>query len=92
MDNTEFLNYLCVMSTVSIICDTLGRREIAAAVGIKPAAVSNAVFQGRFPAKWFIVVSQMCEAANVACPSEIFAFAQSVDKEDEPHDEQRGAA
>lgn len=80
------------MSTVSNICDALGRREIAAAVGVKPAAVSNAVFQGRFPAKWFIVLSEMCEAAGIDCPSEVFAFAQPGGKDEAEPETERGAA
>jgi hypothetical protein len=80
------------MSTVSSICDALGRREIAAAVGVKPAAVSNAVFQERFPAKWFIVVSEMCASAGIDCPSEIFAFTPAIDRDDQTENTERGAA
>ena len=80
------------MSTVSIICDALGRREIAAAVGVKPSAVSNAVYLGKFPAKWFIVVSEMCAASGVECPSDIFAFATTTATETTTHDKERGAA
>lgn len=80
------------MSTVSNICDTLGRRAIAAAVGVKPAAVSNAVFQGQFPAKWFIVLSEMCAAAGIDCPSELFAFAQPGSRDEAGSEPERGAA
>lgn len=82
------------MSTVTIICDALGRREIAAAVGVKPSAVSNAVFQGKFPAKWFIVVSEMCASAGIDCPAEIFAFAVTPASHEglTTHDTDRGAA
>lgn len=83
------------MNTVSEICDALGRREIAAAVGVKPTAVSNAVFQGRFPAKWFIVVSEMCNLADIECPAELFAFTSSSAKSDEDSSSdqtERGAA
>lgn len=80
------------MSTVSSICDALGRREIAAAVGVKPAAVSNAVFQGRFPAKWFIVLSEMCASAAIDCPSELFAFTSASEREDVTQNTERGAA
>jgi hypothetical protein len=65
------------MSTVSEICDAIGRQKIAQAVGVKPTAVSNAVAEARFPAKWFIVLSGMCQEIGLDCPADLFAFTAS---------------
>lgn len=62
------------MISVSNICDAIGRQRIARAVGVKPTAVSNAVAEARFPAKWFLVLSEMCAESGLECPATLFAF------------------
>ena len=54
------------------LAKALGRKNIAAAVGFRPTAVSNAVVRGWFPATWFIAVSELAAKAGVECPPELF--------------------
>lgn len=62
------------MSDARTICDTLGRANIADALGVGLTAVSNAAVSGKFPASWFPAVREMCDAAGVDCPEELFRF------------------
>jgi hypothetical protein len=65
------------MTTVREICDTLGRAQLAAALGVKRSAVSNAASEGRFPAKWYLVVSAECRRHEIECPTGLFNFDQA---------------
>lgn len=65
------------MISVSNICDSLGRREIAHRLGVKTTAVSNAVVAERFPARWFVVIKSMCDEADLPCPEHLFTFVRS---------------
>lgn len=65
-----------VMVTVEHICDAVGRAEMARVLGVRKQAISNAVADGRFPAKWFSVVRDMCVHRGVECPEGLFNFAQ----------------
>ncbi|MCU0909817.1 MAG: hypothetical protein MUE98_00290 [Rhodobacteraceae bacterium] len=60
--------------TASGICDLLGRGEMAAALGVRKTAISNAAVAGRFPAKWYAVIADLCAAKGASCPRELFAF------------------
>lgn len=60
--------------TVSQVCDTVGRQNIAAAVGVKKAAVSCAVSDNRFPPAWFPSVRALCEKHKIECPEALFGF------------------
>ena len=60
--------------SVADICDVLGRRNVALAVGVRATSVSNAVVEGRFPAKWYLVIAEMCRTADIPCPNELFSF------------------
>lgn len=62
------------MSTVKIICDRIGRRPMAQALGVRPTAISNAVSEGMFPARWFVVVRRMCGERGIDCPEALFNF------------------
>lgn len=59
---------------VATICDALGRKTVAERLGVRPTAVSNAVTDGRFPARWFPVVRGMCEERGLDCPENAFNF------------------
>lgn len=61
--------------SVEQICDTIGRRQIAAAVGVGVTSVSNAVVDGRLPARWFHIVDGLCAAKGLPCPRNLFSFA-----------------
>ena len=56
------------------IADALGRRRMAAALGVRTTAVSNAVVRGLFPASWFLAVDALARAEGIACPRELFNF------------------
>lgn len=76
VDAGQFIiyGYFGAMNTVSYICDTLGRKHLAEALGVKPTAVSNAVVQGKFPAKWYAVIKSLASEATISCPDDLFNF------------------
>lgn len=60
---------------VAQICETIGRQKIADAVGVSLPAVSNAVGDKRFPARWYPVVRDLCIQNDLDCPESLFNFA-----------------
>lgn len=79
VDYPEILEFRCAMEHVSVnsvaaICDALGRRRIADVVGVRVTAVSNAVSDGRFSARWFDAIDKMCGEAGIPCPRHLFSF------------------
>lgn len=76
------------MNTVSDICSRLGRKNIEARLGVTKSAIANAASQGRFPARWYLVISEMCREEGVECPEDIFNFAP----DETASDVERGAA
>ncbi|GAA6196668.1 hypothetical protein NBRC116598_21120 [Pseudophaeobacter arcticus] len=50
---------------------------MAGALGIKPAAISNAVSDGKFPSSWFEAVERECDRLGVDCPTDLFSFKRS---------------
>lgn len=77
--------------------EALGRKDIAAAVGVKSTAVSNAVVRGWFPASWFIVVSDLANRKGLDCPPHLFGMkpldnTQSVDSADDCQEKRNNTA
>lgn len=62
------------MTSPKQIADSLGRKSIAAAVGVRETAVSNAVVRGQFPPAWFVAVSGLAAAKDVECPPQAFGM------------------
>ena len=60
--------------TVENICEALGRRTIADAIGVRLTSVSNAIVDGRFPARWFHLVDHLCAERGLPCPRRLFTF------------------
>lgn len=60
--------------TASAICDRIGRKTIADAIGVGLTQVSNAVSKGSFPARWYLVLRRLCDDAGISCPSGLFTF------------------
>lgn len=60
--------------TVEDICEAIGRRLIADSIGVGLTSVSNAIVDGRFPARWFHVMDRLCTAASLPCPRRLFTF------------------
>ena len=69
--------------SVETICDSIGRARIAAVVGVKRTAVSNAVRDNSFPAAWYAVIKQLCADVGLDCSDELFSFRapQAVEPE-----------
>lgn len=57
-----------------LIAERIGRRKLAAELGVRTTAVSNAVVAGAFPARWFAVIERLCAEAGDPCPREAFTF------------------
>jgi hypothetical protein len=75
--------YRLGMDKTSDICDALGRKEMGQRLGVSRAAIANAVTDGRFPSRWYKVISRMCEESNRDCPMQLFNFAdESLSGED----------
>jgi len=67
-------NIIPTQTTVSDLCDALGRKEIAARLEVGAAAVSNASSDGLFPAGWYAVIREMCQESGLNCPDTLFNF------------------
>ena len=68
------------MDNVKSFSDTVGRADIAAAVGdVSLAAVSNAIKRGRFPATWVMGVKRLAAEKGVDCPDALFNQRISVE-------------
>ncbi|WP_028957976.1 hypothetical protein [Sulfitobacter sp. 20_GPM-1509m] len=64
------------MSEILFICDALGRKEMGHRLGVSKAAIANAVADGRFPSRWYKVISNMSADAKIDCPMKLFNFAE----------------
>ena len=64
--------------TVAQICDKVGRAAIQQHVGVNSSSVSMAVKAGRFPARWYAGVKQLCEQVREPCPLHLFNFADPI--------------
>jgi hypothetical protein len=60
--------------TAKTICDAIGRKVIADHIGASLTAVSNASTDGKFPARWYPGIRELCAAAEHPCPDEAFNF------------------
>ena len=65
------------MNTVSNIAQQLGRKNMADRLHVGTAAISNALAFGKFPAAWYLVVSEMAADEGIECPVCLFAFRSS---------------
>lgn len=63
------------MCTIPDICDAIGRKTLGQRLGVGRAAIANAVAEGKFPARWFKVVTDLCAEKGIDCPDELFNFA-----------------
>lgn len=65
------------MKNAAEVADFLGRVPIARAVGVGETAVSNAVSQGKFPARWYLAVRNLLNERGEECPDHLFRFERS---------------
>jgi len=61
-----------VTSHVHKITDTLDRGTLCVRLGVKPRMIRKVREDRRFPARWYVVVRDMCREAGIACPMEAF--------------------
>ncbi|WP_370281542.1 hypothetical protein [Pseudooceanicola sp.] len=59
---------------VAEICDTVGRKVVAHRMNVGAAAVSNAVSDGIFPARWYREMNNLCREHGLLCSDELFNF------------------
>ncbi len=69
------------MSSISEICDTIGRKRLAQALGVGRTQVSNAAVADVFPARWYAVVKALCDAEGIECPLTLFSFIAAPEGE-----------
>lgn len=66
------------MTTTALIAKAIGRKKMAAALGVGETAVSNAVIRGQFPSSWFLVVAGLSRSRGLECPQELFSMKRAV--------------
>lgn len=75
------------MCTAGEIIDAIGRRRLAESLGVGRSAISNAAVDGKFPAKWFVVIRDLCFEVGCDCPLSLFNFVPSIEGQSEGRDE-----
>lgn len=64
-------------NAVADIIDALGYPKLEASLGLSHSSIRHARVSGRFPARWYLIVSDLCEEAGVECPKSAFAWVGS---------------
>jgi hypothetical protein len=71
------------MHTVIDIVRELTPKALARRLGVRNTAISNAVAQNRFPARWYQIVTAMCSEKGIKVEGEeyrgLFNFIQNDD-------------
>lgn len=67
------------MQTASDFAAALGRKNMAARLGVGLTAIGNAVVSGEFPSSWFLELSKLAEELGASCPVHLFAFRRSTE-------------
>jgi hypothetical protein len=60
--------------TPLIVVKAIGRGKLADALRVGRPAISNALRQGVFPARWYRVVKSLADEAGVECPDSLFRW------------------
>lgn len=66
------------MLTTLEIANAIGRKKMAEALGVGLTAVSNAVVAGKFPATWFVQLSNMCREKGIKIDPALFGMKPTV--------------
>jgi hypothetical protein len=69
------------MSDVRTIVTHFGRSRLSAVLGVNVNQISNVVSDGRFPANWYAVLSDMCASEGIPCPLRLFAMKRPAQQE-----------
>jgi len=59
-------------SLVKTVLAAIGRERVREALGLSTHSIRVAVNTGGFPASWYAMIREMCEAAGVECPMAAF--------------------
>lgn len=70
------------MKTPFDIAAALGRKDMAAALGVGLTAVGNAVTDGKFPASWYLILAKLADDKGVDCPMHVFNWKPISDIQD----------
>lgn len=62
---------------VASVVAAIGRNELGALLGVKYSAIGMAVAADRFPASWYLVVSEICEERGIECPMDLFHWKRA---------------
>jgi len=60
--------------TPRILIDTLGRKTVAKAVGVKTVTVSAAYVKNELPSAWYFAVKQLAKQKGINVLEEWFSF------------------
>lgn len=60
--------------TAEHICNALGRDVIAAHLDVSKQSISAASVSGKFPARWYPGIRDLCKSAQIDCPESAFNF------------------
>jgi hypothetical protein len=71
------------MTCTSDILAAVGRANLRKKLGVSDTAISNALSNGIFPAKWYLIVSSECTAINLDCPLALFSFSEAAPAEED---------
>jgi len=66
-----------MMNTRKII-EVVGSDVLVQSLGVGKKSLSHAAICGVFPARWYVVIKNYCEAANISCPYQLFSFIQPM--------------
>lgn len=67
------------MVKVTNICDALGRRNVATRCAVGLTAVSNWCAEDKIPAKFYLVIKDMCGEIESPCPDCMFSFSHPAE-------------
>lgn len=60
--------------SVKSIVRAIGREKMESALNVGGHSIRNAAWAGKFPAKWYDVVSSLCKQGDIDCPRSLFSF------------------
>ncbi len=70
------------MTQAQQIANSIGQRRLSKLLGVTPTAVNNAIKRDNvFPAGWYPIVKEACEAENVECPMGAFRWRDPAGQE-----------
>ena len=65
------------MKTPKDVYEALGRDRIQRELGLTPASLTDAIADGKFPARWYARIKALADADGVALPLALFSWRKS---------------